>query len=68
MSGFTQLKPMFFKGQPWLAQVVTPPSDAHVQWSDVYTDIKSLCCIPETNKMLFVNCTSIKEKEFGALL
>lgn len=28
----------------------------------IYTDIKSLCCIPATNIMLYVNDTSIKKK------
>lgn len=27
----------------------------------IYTDIKSLCCIPATNIMLYVNDTSIKK-------
>ena len=26
----------------------------------IYTDIKLLCCIPETSTMLYINCTSIK--------
>ena len=29
----------------------------------MYTNIKSLCCTPETNIMLYVNYTSIKKKE-----
>lgn len=28
----------------------------------IYTDIKSLCCIPATNIMLYVTDTSIKKK------
>ena len=26
----------------------------------IYINIKSLCCMPETNIMLYVNCISIK--------
>ena len=29
----------------------------------IYTNIKSLCCTPETNIMLDVNYTSIKKKK-----
>ena len=28
----------------------------------VYTNIKSLCCMPETSVMLYINYTSIKRK------
>ena len=28
----------------------------------IYTNIESLCCIPETNVMLYANHISIKEK------
>ena len=29
-----------------------------------YTSIESLCCIPETNRMLYVNYTSVKTKNY----
>ena len=28
----------------------------------IYTNIESLCCIPKTNIMLYINCMSIKNK------
>ena len=31
--------------------------------SAIYTDIKSLCCTPETNMMLYVDCNSIKNRK-----
>ena len=32
------------------------------KWSIIYKNIESLCCTPETNKILQINYTSIKKK------
>ena len=32
------------------------------KWSTIYKNIESLCCIPKTNIILYINYTSTKNK------